>query len=132
MKQSLFLMLALWVGCGLTGCGTFVAQLYTSGGSRADAVVELSYNWDLLSYPGQTPELDLDAALYSAEEACQHWGYQGASPFQGVKKTCQMFNLYGGCIEYLFTYTYQCTGKGYEGLEERRRRRREILNRGRK
>ena len=124
-------MLALWVGCGLSGCGTFVAQLYTSGGSRADAVVELSYNWNLLSYPGKTPEVDLDAALSSAERACHKWGYVGASPFQGVKKTCQMQNMYG-CTEYLYTHTYQCTGEGYEGLQERRRRREEILRRGRK
>ena len=131
MKRSLLFLSVLLTGFGTTGCGTYVAQLYTSGGSRADAVVELSHNWRMAAHPGKTPEVDREVAQFSAEEACRQWGYQGASPFQGEKRTCQSFSMYG-CHEYLLTYTYQCTGKGYEGLEERRRRREEILKRGRR
>jgi len=111
MKRTIPLILCLLLMVAVAGCATYTAELYTSGGSKADALVELSHNWDILRYP-KRPEVNLETALVTATEACKVWGYDGAIPFSGVKNTCNRNSiLTGGCGEYLVTYTFQCTGK---------------------
>lgn len=74
-----------------------------TGGSRADALVEMSF--EVGAY--ETPIVDWDTAAASATKRCQGWGYEKADPFEGVKNSCQAFNAYG-CVASTVTRTYQC------------------------
>jgi hypothetical protein len=88
----------------ISGCEKPVA-LTPTGGSRADGTVHLSYQYGAF----EKPVVDREQAQASANRACSGWGYTGSQPFGGVIQKCQAFNQYG-CVSYLVTVTYQCTG----------------------
>ena len=76
-----------------------------TGGSRSDALVELSY--DVGAF--EQAVVDWDTAQASALKRCKAWGYNKADPFEGVKEQCHQYNSYGSCMSGTVTRTYQCT-----------------------
>jgi hypothetical protein len=93
------LMLAVMGGCAVTKVPV------PMGGSRADGVVQMAYE-----YGGfERPRVDLASARVSAAQRCAAWGYRDAEPFGGYVSHCEASNEYG-CLRYLVTIQYQCTG----------------------
>ena len=77
-----------------------------TGGSRADGIIELSYEVGRF----ERPEVDWVSANKSASERCQAWGYTRAEPFGGQKTLCQAYNAYGSCVRATVIIDYQCIG----------------------
>lgn len=105
-------LLTLGLMIALAGCAT-AKTWQATGGSRADGVVRLSYQYGLF----EQPEVDEAAGQQIAVERCAVWGYTGAEAFGGVTEAC---NGYGssGCTSWLVTKEYQCTGAGRPGMAE--------------
>jgi len=89
----------------LVGCAT-VEVPQATGGSRADGVVRLSYQYGLF----QKPRVQWGRAHATAKARCEAWGYSDAQRFGGEVKHCEARNGYGNCTEVLVTVPYQCTG----------------------
>ena len=89
----------------LVACAT-QKTLEATGGSKADGVVELSYEYGMF----EQPNVDLQAGVETARARCAAWGYQNAEPFGGQKKSCNASDAYGSCIHWFVTVSYQCTG----------------------
>ena len=88
----------------LAGCAT-VSQMAATGGSRADGIVRLSYEYGAFN----KVRIDEAEGLRTAQARCQTWGYKDAEAFGGVTRQCQGSNMYG-CMRWLVTKEYQCTG----------------------
>ena len=97
---ALLFMLTMFSGC------TSVKTLQATGGSRADGVVELSYEYGMF----EKPQVNWEQGLVTATERCKAWGYQSAEPFGGSTSQCQAYDGYGNCVRYLVTVKYQCIG----------------------
>jgi hypothetical protein len=80
--------------------------LQATGGSRADGVVELSYEYDRT----EQHHVDWDQAATTARQRCQVWGYAEAVPFGGTKSQCLSQDGDGVCWRFSITVPYQCTG----------------------
>lgn len=104
MKTKLLLVLLPMLAT-LTGC-TSVKTLQATGGSRADGVVELSYEVGMW----EKPEVQWAQGQVTATERCKAWDYQSAEAFGGTTSACQAYNLYGRCVRAIFTVKYQCIG----------------------
>ncbi len=89
----------------LASC-TVDKQLTATGGSKADGIVELSYEIGEF----QTAKIDWDRANQDAAQRCAAWGYSNAESFGGERRTCQVPGSYG-CNQWLVTMNYQCTGQ---------------------
>lgn len=87
----------------LTACST-VSQMTPTGGSRADGIVEMSFEYGMFD----KVKLDPDSSREQAAERCRAWGYQNAEPFGGVTRQCQAPSQYG-CMRYFATIKYQCS-----------------------
>lgn len=74
---------------------------FLSGGDRAAGSVTMTCNYDLFA---ACNEPDLQALQMPAIEACRNWGYSGAEPFGGLKRT--QTDEYTGYVE----VSYQCIG----------------------
>jgi hypothetical protein len=86
------------------GCAT-QKQWTATGGSKADGIVKLSFE-----YGGfERPVISVQDGVPQATARCQSWGYTGAEPFGGATRQCTATNQYG-CIAYFVTAEYQCTG----------------------
>ncbi len=81
-----------------------------TGGSRADGVVELSFEYGKF----QTPTVDDAQGVTIASATCAEWGYPGAKAFGGQTKVCNQPSG-GGCAGWLVTKKYQCTGSPKAG-----------------
>jgi hypothetical protein len=90
----------------LSACST-PKTLQATGGSKADATVDLSYSYGIF----EEPVIDWSLALVTAKERCKAWDYKNAESFGGQKNTCQAFNGYGDCVNTLVTITYQCMNR---------------------
>jgi hypothetical protein len=88
----------------LAACATN-KELVPTGGSRADGVVDLSFEFGGF----EQPVVNRDQGLVAARARCAAWGYADAEPFGGEKRQCQFSNQYG-CGRWLVTISYQCTG----------------------
>lgn len=88
----------------VSGCAT-VKNLQAVGGSRADGVVEMAYEFGQF----EAPQPAWGDALSGAVQRCKAWGFTSAEAFGGTVNTCQASNQYG-CIRTLVTARYQCTG----------------------
>lgn len=118
---TFFLAIAFAIG---TGCAPKVIHKNweASGGSRADATVEVGFTYDPLREKAETNDAQ---ALEQAIRRCQAWGYTDAEPFGLVKTTCQRMEMipFSGmvCTNMLVTRQYQCLGTatqssgGYSG-----------------
>ena len=101
---------------GLIGCATTVPKTWNAvGGSRADATVELSYEY----YPAtENPVLNDLQADSIALKRCESWGYHSAVPFGGIKvETYPERTLLVPTTRKVVTKVYQCLGKGDEEVE---------------
>lgn len=113
MKKIITLLLAATFLFG-TGCAKKVFKNWaSSGGSRADATVEVAFVYN----PGaEIPEYSEAQGRQVAVEKCRFWGYPEAEPFGMVKKKCQqmIYNPWVGpqCVEMLVTQEFQCLGRG--------------------
>lgn len=81
-------------------------DLVSTGGSRADGTVNLSYEYGFF----QQPVLDETLAETAANQSCSGWGYTGSKPFGGRVEKCELTDGNGACMRFLVTVTYQCTG----------------------
>jgi len=88
----------------LGGCAT-TKNWSATGGSRADGVVRLSYDYGMF----EKPQLSEDQALSLARQRCSSWGYTGAEAFGGSTQQCSSPSG-GGCQAWTVTKEYQCTG----------------------
>lgn len=101
-KRSIyFIMISLLV----SACAVNKVPIPT-GGSRADGIIELSYEVGMF----EKPVVDWVSANRSAAERCRAWGYERADPFGGQKSQCQARNSYGNCVLANITINYQCIG----------------------
>jgi len=91
------------VSC-MGGCAT-QKVLVPTGGSRADATVDMSYDVAGLERAKMYPQQGIE----SARERCKAWGYADAQPFGGEVRTCNQPSQYG-CVAWHVTMKYQCTG----------------------
>ena len=92
----------------LAGCAPPKMELATTGGSKADGVVEVSY--EILETEKQG--YDEEKALREAVKRCQAWGYEGAEPFGGERKTCSVSpGFWTSCYMWRFDISYQCLGE---------------------
>lgn len=112
MKKSILvgLCFALLSGCAVT------KNWEATGGSRADGVVRLSYEFGEM----QKANLSEQQAIGLAAQRCRTWGYTGAEAFGGVTRRCAQPGGLGGCATWQVTKEYQCTGNGSEQLQGRR------------
>lgn len=107
MQKTLIMLVAVAL---LAGCAT-QKQWSATGGSRADATVKMSYEYNEF----EKPVLNDAEAQAMAEARCKTWGYTGAEAFGGVTRQCNAPGGFGGCGQYLVTKEFQCTGRGDQG-----------------
>lgn len=90
----------LFAGCAVQ------KELVPTGGSKADGIVELSYEFGGFD----VPRVDEEQGAKAAKQRCEKWGYKDAEKFGGQKTVC---NMYGGlgCARMLVTVQYQCLDK---------------------
>jgi hypothetical protein len=99
------LITVVLVSLVLVSCAT-TKQLAATGGSKADGVVEMSYQYGMF----EQPEVEWSGARQTAAERCEAWGYERAERFGGQVETCNAYNGYGNCINATVTISYQCIG----------------------
>ena len=86
----------------LAGCAPPKSAVpYAIGGSRADASVEVAYDFSSFVKPPTNYSL-----LNIARKKCRAWGYKNAEPFGGHRKNCR--NNY--CLDGQVIIQYQCLG----------------------
>ena len=99
--------------CGLFGCATEqIVSWSASGGSRADATIELAYQYNAAKVKPITDQSQADSIALSR---CQAWGYTDTEPFGMQTSRCQRYGggIYEGvCIDMVVTLEYQCLGRG--------------------
>lgn len=100
-----------------TGCApkSVMKQWEASGGSRADATVEVAYTYDPRT---ERPQASDQQALQEAISRCKAWGYSSAELF-GLTKDIGINMTYSAwsapAYEYrMVTRQYQCLGQGNE------------------
>ena len=91
----------------LTSCAT-QKVLTATGGSKADGVIELSYEYNWL----EKPIVNQTQGQSTAKQRCSAWGYTDAEPFGGSTQQCEQTDMYGACLRALVTVKYQCIGHG--------------------
>ena len=104
MKKGLAVAIAMIL---LAGCSTPMRPVPT-GGSRADATVDMSFEYGEF----QKPVIDWNQAAADAAKRCAVWGYTGAEAFGGQRNSCVQGGGMSGCARMGTTMTYQCTGTG--------------------
>ncbi|WP_421168003.1 YecR family lipoprotein, partial [Aeromonas dhakensis] len=77
-----------------------------TGGSKADGVIRLSYEFGQF----EVPQVSEEQAILLAAKRCAVWGYTNAEAFGGITKQCNMSDGFGGCSSWIVTKEYQCTG----------------------
>ena len=87
----------------LAACAT-PTTMSATGGSKADGIVEMSYEYGEFQEPVINPE----QGMASAVKRCKAWGYQKAEPFDGGVSTCVIPGGFGGCARMRQTISYQC------------------------
>lgn len=112
--QKLAALPLIFVVIFCVGCAKKVLKTWeSSGGSRADATVDVAYIYNPQAEIPQTSEAQ---ARDVAVEKCRFWGYTEAEPFGLSKKRCQQmhFQPFVGpvCLEMMVTQTFQCLGRG--------------------
>ena len=86
----------------ISGC-TAKKDWVATGGSRADGIMKLSYEYRSF----ETPEVNEQQAIKMATERCARWGYTSAEAFGGVVRTCTRESWGRICM---VTKEYQCLG----------------------
>lgn len=96
---------ALAFATGLAGCSS-PKDFYATGGSRADGVVDVAYDFNRM----ETPVVDKKQAYSIAKTKCSLWGYSDAEPFGGQVQTCEARSGFGECSAFKVSIKYQCLG----------------------
>lgn len=108
MRGAFGLVVVLLAGCASQQPVDWGA----TGGSRADATVEVGYQYN----PTVTiPVTDQQQADSLADDRCRAWGYDTAEVFGVQRSQCQQTGtgIYDGqCISMWVTMQYQCIGDG--------------------
>jgi len=105
MKKILFVSL---LSFALVGCAV-KKDWQAINGSRADATIELSYDYGLY----EIPQISEQQAIELATRKCNTWGYTGgAQAFGGERRTCDYRDRSGSCQHFIVTKEYQCTDSG--------------------
>jgi hypothetical protein len=90
----------------LSSCGLTPKEYKTSGGSKADAIIEMSFSYGWL----EDPEVDIEHAQYEAAQRCKSWGFDEADAFDLPTETCIRMSKKGNCKEFRVTKKFQCIG----------------------
>jgi len=106
--QKLFIVAVMLV---VAGCAT-TKQWTATGGSRADGVVRLSYEFGEF----ETPQLNEQQGTALAAQRCHTWGYSGAEAFGGSTRQCLQRGGFNDCATWQVTKEYQCTGTGNQAV----------------
>lgn len=72
-----------------------------SGGSKADGIVEFSFQHNEF----ESPVVQWDQVLAEAQERCRAWSYKTALPFGGLESECADYD----CFDRIIYSKYQCT-----------------------
>lgn len=94
----------LAISFAMQGCAV-QKQMVATGGSRADGTVKMAYEFGMF----EQPVIDIGQALQGATQRCKAWGYTSAEAFGGQTRTCNA-PTNSGCVGWLVTMEYQCTG----------------------
>lgn len=100
MKKITLTFLTLFF---LSGCAV-QKEWGTSGGSKSDGTVELSFTYGLF----EKPQIDNKKGLEKAKKSCMTWGYSSAEEFEFLEERCLSRNAYGDCLRAIVTKKYQC------------------------
>ena len=99
------LTLLLTTATALFGCSVH-KDYYATGGSRADGVVDVGYEFEST----EQPVADRRQAYEIARTKCSLWGYADAEPFGPPIQTCEARSGFGKCAAYRVSIKYQCLG----------------------
>ena len=100
LTVGLFSIIILSAGC----TKTVVPE--SSGGSRSDGLVEMSFD-STTSLFGKL-DIQWDKAQIEATERCKAWGYHKAKRFGRGKQECISRDGYGICLRWNAVLKYQC------------------------
>ncbi len=99
------LLAAALTAMALSGCAV-KKDWGTSGGSKSDGIVKLSYTYGMF----ESPQTDPQQALSKAINRCSRWGYSSAEPFDFASQSCQARDMNGNCTRMMVTREFQCLG----------------------
>lgn len=102
-KRAALCILA--ITAAVAGCSA-PKNFYATGGSRADGVVDVAYDFGRM----ETPVVDKRQAYSIARTKCSLWGYSDAEPFGGQVQTCEARSGFGECSSFKVSIKYQCLG----------------------
>ncbi len=100
MKNIIFCFLIF----SLSGCSTIVVP-ESSGGSRSDGIVEMSFEYGLF----EKPQVKWSDAQAEAASRCIAWGYKDAKRFGAFTEECEVYDK-NYCTLTLVKIKYQCVG----------------------
>ncbi len=102
MKKILLLACMLTV----TACAKPVQKvMQPSGGSKADGIIELSYQYDTIF---ESPQVDSELSIKTAQERCKLWGFKSSEPFANITFKCLSMANNGTCYLQQVTQKFQC------------------------
>lgn len=104
MKLLSSVAAVLAISFTMQGCAV-QKQMVATGGSRSDGTVKMAYEFGMF----EKPVINMAQALQDASKRCTSWGYTNAEPFGGETRTCSNRSN-SGCVAWLVTVEYQCTG----------------------
>ncbi len=100
MKNYFLFILTVFV----SGCVVTVVNPQATGGSRSDAIIELSFNHRMF----ENYVIDKDKSHATALRKCKIWGFTDTEPFGGTTTSCARYNYANNCVEYKVSIPYQC------------------------
>jgi hypothetical protein len=104
--------MSILIALSISGCA--VPKDWTAtGGSRADGIIKLSYEYALF----EVPKLNNTQGVNLASKRCKSWGYEEAEPFGGLITKCINYSS-GGCNRWMVTADYQCLGNINESTQK--------------
>lgn len=89
----------------MSACTAVTKIPQATGGSKADGVVNLSYQ------ASQFEQVTVDwfEGDKEALRRCKSWGYKEVEPFGGMTSSCSQYGgLGGGCAVMTYNKSYQC------------------------
>lgn len=73
------------------------------GGSKSDAVIELSYEYNI----NENSKINEASAYKEAKYRCENWGYKVGAPFNSTKTCLMYYNM--NCMQWEVKEKFQCT-----------------------
>ncbi len=91
----------------LYGCTASYFPPAATGGSKADAIISVTYGYPDGVNPDNWVE-EWKGIDGSASERCKNWGYSAAVKFDRAEVWCVHWNGYGDCLYWKESLNYQC------------------------